>query len=89
VYAFRDLIGTNLDRVQVIKGWMVADGILHENTYHVAVSDGCTIGAGRRCKTPVGNTVDLSIYRTDNGLCDIGRGGPVSATRPTTKGMRK
>jgi hypothetical protein len=89
VYAFRNPIGTNLDRVQVIKGWMDAGGILHENTYDIAVSDGCTNGADRRCKTPVGNTVDLSIYRTDDGLCGIGRGGPVSATRPTTEGMRK
>ena len=34
-------------------------GNLHEKIYDVAVSDGREIGKDGRCKTPVGNTVDL------------------------------
>jgi len=58
-YVLRDPIGANLDRLQIIKGWLDAAGKLHEKIYDVAVSDGRTIGADGRCKTPVGNTVDL------------------------------
>jgi len=59
VYALRDPIGANLDRIQVIKGWLDDDGKTHERIYDVAVSGDRTIGEDGRCKTPVGNTVDL------------------------------
>jgi len=59
VYALRDPVGANLDRIQIIKGWMDKKGETHERIYDVAVSDGREIGADGRCKTPVGNTVDL------------------------------
>jgi hypothetical protein len=59
VYALRDPFGANLDRIQIIKGWLDKDGKTHERVYDVAVSGGRTIGADGRCKTPVGNTVDL------------------------------
>jgi hypothetical protein len=58
VYALRDTIGGNLDRIQIIKGWMDEDGKTYERIYDVAVSDGREIGADGRCKTPVGNTVE-------------------------------
>jgi hypothetical protein len=59
VYALRDPIGANLDRIQIIKGWLDKKGKTHEKIYDVAVSDGRKIGKDGRCKTPVGNTVDL------------------------------
>jgi hypothetical protein len=59
VAALKDAIGANLDRVQVIKGWVDDDGESHERIYDVAVSDGREIGADGRCRTPVGNTVSL------------------------------
>jgi hypothetical protein len=59
VFALRDPIGANLDRIQIIKGWLDKEGRTHEKIYDVAVSDGRKIGSDGRCKTPVGNTVDL------------------------------
>ena len=59
IRAMRDPDGANLDRVQVVKGWLDAGGETHERIYDVAVSDGRAIGADGRCKTPVGSTVDV------------------------------
>ncbi|WP_217909615.1 DUF3604 domain-containing protein [Desulfosediminicola flagellatus] len=68
VIALRDPIGANLDRVQIIKGWVDKDGKTHEKIYDVAVSDGRTIGEDGRCKTPVGNTVDLEAATWTNTI---------------------
>ena len=42
IRALRDVDGANLDRLQVIKGWLDAKGEMHEQMYDVAVSDGRT-----------------------------------------------
>ena len=59
VAALKDPISGNLDRVQIIKGWLGKDGTLQERIYDVAVSDGRKIDADGRCRTAVGNTVDV------------------------------
>jgi hypothetical protein len=59
VAALKDAIGANLDRVQIVKGWVGADGKSQERVYDVAVSGGRKIEADGRCKTPVGSTVDV------------------------------
>ena len=59
VYAMRDPDGPNLDRIQIVKGWLGKDGKAQERIYDVAVSGGRRIDANGRCKTPVGNTVDI------------------------------
>ena len=59
VYALRDPIGANLDRIQIIKGWIDSKGEKQERIYDVTVSGDRKIDADGRCKTPVGNTVDL------------------------------
>jgi hypothetical protein len=68
VYALRDPIGGNLDRIQIIKGWLDENGETHERIYDVAVSDGRKIDAEGRCKTPVGNTVDAETASFTNTI---------------------
>jgi len=70
VRALRDPDGANLDRVQIIKGWVDADGQMHERVYDIAVSDGRVIGADGRSKTPVGNTVDVANAAFTNSIGD-------------------
>jgi hypothetical protein len=59
VAALRDPFSGNLDRIQIVKGWLKADGTTAEKIYDVAVSDGRQIGSDGRCKQPVGDTVDV------------------------------
>ncbi|MBS0250438.1 MAG: DUF3604 domain-containing protein [Proteobacteria bacterium] len=59
VRAMRDVDGANLDRIQIIKGWVDANGKSNERIFDVAVSDGRKIDNDGRCKTPVGDTVDV------------------------------
>ena len=59
IRALRDADGANIDRVQVIKGWLDKKGKTHERIYDVAVSGDRKIGENGRARTPVGSTVDL------------------------------
>jgi hypothetical protein len=58
VYALRDPIGANLDRIQIIKGWLDASGKTHEKVYDVAWSDNRKPDEKGKLP-PVGNTVDV------------------------------
>jgi hypothetical protein len=60
VQAVRDPDGPNLDRIQIIKGWLGKDGKAQERIFDVAVSGGRKIGADGRCKTSVGSTLDVA-----------------------------
>ncbi len=68
VQALRDPDGANLDRLQIIKGWLDADGKTQERVYDIAVSDGRTIGPDGRCKDPVGNTVNVTEATYTNAI---------------------
>jgi hypothetical protein len=70
VAALKDPIGANLDRVQIVKGWLNSSGELQERVYDVAVSDGREIGADGRARTPVGNTVDAANATWSNTIGD-------------------
>ena len=59
VAALKDPYGGNLDRIQVVKGWLDSGGELHERVYDVAVSDDREIGSDGRAREAVGNTVDV------------------------------
>ena len=68
VRALRDPDGPNLDRIQIIKGWLGKDGKTDERIYDVAVSGGRKIGPDGRCKTSVGNTVDVANATYSNSI---------------------
>jgi hypothetical protein len=68
VAAEMDAQSGNLDRVQIVKGWLDADGIAQERVYDVAVSDGREIGPDGRCRTPVGNTVKVHEATWENSI---------------------
>ncbi|WP_237064463.1 DUF3604 domain-containing protein [Microbulbifer zhoushanensis] len=68
VRAMRDPDGANLDRIQVVKGWLDAGGKTHERIYDIAVSDGRKIGADGRAKKKVGNTVDVGNATYTNAI---------------------
>jgi hypothetical protein len=70
VRALRDADGANLDRVQIVKGWLNEDGKSEEKIYDIAVSDGREIAADGRCKTPVGDTVNVEKATFTNTIGD-------------------
>ena len=62
-----DPIGANLDRIQIVKGWLDAQGKTHEKIYDVAWS------GNRKPNTdgkplPVGNTVDVKNATLTNSI---------------------
>jgi len=67
IHAAKDEIGANLDRVQVIKGWIDADGNPQEMVYDVAWSDDRQRDANGRLP-PVGNTVDVTTGSYTNAI---------------------
>jgi len=70
VGALKDTWSGNLDRIQIVKGWVDKAGKRQERLYDVAVSDGRKIGADGRCRTPVGNTVNLADASYLNNIGD-------------------
>ena len=80
VYALKDPDGANLDRIQIIKGWVDADGELHEQVVEVAWAGDRQRGADG--KVPgVGNTVDLETAKFTN---DIGAATLIGSWRDET-----
>jgi hypothetical protein len=73
VYALRDPIGANLDRVQIVKGWLDAEGQTQEQVYDVAWSQGREPDAEGKVP-PVGNTVDVANANWTNtiGAAELG-----------------
>ncbi len=67
VYALRDPIGANLDRIQIIKGWLDQDGKTHEKVYDVVWS-GERVLDGNGKLPPVGNTVDMEAANWTNTI---------------------
>jgi hypothetical protein len=70
VGALKDTWSGSLDRVQIIKGWIDDKGDRQERVYDVAVSDGRTIASDGRCRTPVGNTVNVADASYLNNIGD-------------------
>jgi hypothetical protein len=66
--AQRDPLGANLDRIQMIKGWVDADGISHETIFDLAWSDDRGIEEDTRKLAPVGSTVDPQTATYTNNI---------------------
>jgi len=68
--AVKDPDGANLDRVQIVKGWLDGEGELRETIYNVALSDGRKENK-RTGKVPaVGSTVDVENASYTNAIGD-------------------
>ena len=74
VRALRDPDGANLDRVQIIKGWIDKKGKSFERVYDVVVSGDRAIGADGRAREAVGSTVDVekATYTNTIGAALLG-----------------
>ena len=59
VGALKDPIGANLDRIQLVKGWLDSKGKTHEKVYDVAWSGNREPGADGKLPA-VGSTVDVA-----------------------------
>ncbi|GAB3113441.1 DUF3604 domain-containing protein [Aestuariicella hydrocarbonica] len=67
VAAMKDPDGANLDRVQIVKGWLSDDGKTHEKIYDVKWSGDRKRGANGKLP-PVGNTVNLETAEYTNSI---------------------
>ncbi|NOU03032.1 MAG: DUF3604 domain-containing protein [Novosphingobium sp.] len=73
VSALKDSIGANLDRIQIIKGWVDGAGQAHEKIYDVAWSSPLKRRIVKGRLMPVGDTVDLATatYRNSIGAAEL------------------
>jgi len=71
VAALRDPYRGNLDRIQIVKGWLDAKGKTHEKVYDVVWGDADKRKPGADGKLPpVGNTVDVANATWTNTIGD-------------------
>jgi hypothetical protein len=71
VAALKDPIGANLDRIQIIKGWLDTEGQAQEKVYDVVWSDADQRQLGADGKLPpVGNSVDVANATWTNTIGD-------------------
>jgi hypothetical protein len=69
IRALRDPDNANLDRIQIIKGWLDSRGETRELVYDVSCADGRSI-VERRCATSVGSTVEVADASYTNTIGD-------------------
>ena len=87
VQAMKDPMGANLDRIQIIKGWVDAAGEPQEKIIDVVWSGDRAPGADGKLP-PVGNTVDVATarYTNDIGAPElIGHWTDPSSIRPSPR----
>jgi hypothetical protein len=65
--ALKDPLGGNLDRIQIVKGWVDAAGARQEKVYDVVWSDNRVPGTDGKLP-PVGNTVDVATATWTNTI---------------------
>ncbi|HEB26626.1 MAG TPA: DUF3604 domain-containing protein [Porticoccus sp.] len=67
IRAVKDPNDANLDRVQVVKGWLDASGKSHEQVFNVAWSAGRELDSNGQLAA-VGNSVDIKTASYDNSI---------------------
>lgn len=67
IRALRDVDGANLDRIQVVKGWLNEDGSTGEKIYNVAWSGDRKLDENGKLP-PVGDTVDAKNATYENSI---------------------
>ncbi|HSD69967.1 MAG TPA: DUF3604 domain-containing protein, partial [Woeseiaceae bacterium] len=67
VAAMKDPLSGNLDRIQIVKGWMNKDGTTGEKVYDVVWSGDRSPGADGKLP-PVGNTVNVQTATWTNSI---------------------
>lgn len=71
VAALKDAYSGNLDRIQIVKGWLDKQGKTHEKVYDVAWGDADKRQPGTDGKLPaVGNTVNVANATWSNSIGD-------------------
>jgi hypothetical protein len=70
VGAMKDPWSGNLDRIQIVKGWLDSKGELQERIYDVACADGREITNAGRCDGNIGNTVNEAEATYLNNIGD-------------------
>ncbi|MEQ1496970.1 MAG: DUF3604 domain-containing protein, partial [Novosphingobium sp.] len=68
ISALKDSAGANLDRVQVVKGWVDAAGAVHEKVFDVVWSNPAKRRIIKGRLTPVGDTVNLATATYTNTI---------------------
>lgn len=68
VQALKDPMGANLDRIQIVKGWVDAKGVAQEKIYNVVWSAPKQRKLVKGKLTPVGDTVDLATASYTNSI---------------------
>jgi len=69
ITAMKDPVDANLDRIQIVKGWLDKEGKPQEKVFNVALADGRTVDADGKAPV-VGNTVDLKTGKYTNSIGD-------------------
>ena len=70
IRALRDPDGANLDRIQVIKGWLDREGNVHERIYNAAWSGDRELDKKGKLP-PVGSTVDVANAKYANTIGSV------------------
>ncbi|MBV1901946.1 MAG: DUF3604 domain-containing protein [Kordiimonadaceae bacterium] len=67
VHAVKDPVGANLDRVQIVKGWLDKNGKAQEKVFDIVWSPGRKRTEGGKVPA-VGDTVDRTLARNENSI---------------------
>jgi hypothetical protein len=67
VWAAKDPEGANLDRIQIVKGWVDENSVSHEQVFDVAASDGRRLNTEGRYPA-LGSTVDVADASYNNSI---------------------